>query len=112
MDSLPPDGEVLDLSAVTRQLELRLRGMHPRIQLETDELGRPIDWTWYARGGHAYAYSDELMAVTVESPQTAAALRSQGRWRILQEGDSETTFLVPDDELPEVARKVGLYQRR
>jgi len=71
-----------------------------------------VDWTWYARAGHVYVYSDDLMAVTVEAPQTAAALRSEGRWEILQDGDWETTFLVPDSDFPEVARRVGLYQRR
>jgi hypothetical protein len=85
--------------------------MRPRIQMEVDQFGRMVDWTWYARRGYAYLYNEESMGVTVESLKTAAALRQRARWQVLEEGDWETTFLVPDADFAEVARLVGLYQR-
>ncbi len=98
-------------ATVLRELQERFPGMRPRIQMEVDQFGRMVDWTWYARRGYAYLHNEEFMAVTVESPKTASALRQQGRWQVLEEGDWETTFLVPDADFAEVARLVGLYER-
>lgn len=105
------DCEIYERATVVRALEARLRGMRPQAQLEVDQFGRAVDWTWFARAGYAFVYNEELIGITVESEKTAASLRRQQRWEILQEGDWETTFLVPDADVPEVARQVGLYQR-
>ncbi|NCO37114.1 MAG: hypothetical protein COZ06_27555 [Armatimonadetes bacterium CG_4_10_14_3_um_filter_66_18] len=111
MPAPPSLCEPYEQATVLRELHERFPGMRPRIQMEVDQFGRLVDWTWYARRGSAYLYNKESMAVTVESPQTAAALRQQARWRVLQESDWEMTFLVPDADFAEVAGLVGLHQR-
>jgi hypothetical protein len=85
----------------------------PKVELDRCErTGQAVDWSWRGRRGYAYAYSAELIGIVVQSRQVAGRLRRLGRWAVLQDGDFETTFLVPDADFREVAKVVGLRQRR
>ena len=105
-------GDAVRRSVVLRELAERFPKLRPRMELERDQFGQAVDWQWPGRYGYAYAYDDSRMGVVVEARKVAGALRRQSRWEILQDGDFETTFLVPDTAFPEVARRIRLKQRR
>ncbi|NCO43031.1 MAG: hypothetical protein COY42_18495 [Armatimonadetes bacterium CG_4_10_14_0_8_um_filter_66_14] len=114
-DGDPPsllDGETVRRAAVCRELEARFPKLRPRVELDRDNYGRPLDWHWPGRRGWGYLYSADTMGVVVTGAQTRAKLRRQSRWPVLQDGDAELTLLVPDRDFPEAARLVGLRQRR
>ena len=100
-------------AAVERALVDRFPWARPKVELDRCDLtGQAVDWTWRGKYGHAYSFNDELIGIVVESRQVAERLRRLGRWSVLQDGDLETTLLVPDAEFREVGKLVGLRQRR
>ena len=74
LEGPPPallDGEIVRKSEVLRELGGRFPRMRPRIELDRDAFGRPLDWHWPGKRGWAYGFDADRMGVAVYSRQVA-----------------------------------------
>src|SRR5262245_10068487 len=64
------------------------------------------------RTGQVYPYSATHLGVQVDGhPRVASALARRG-YRLIQDGDTEKTFLVPAEDLERIARLIKPHRRR
>lgn len=49
--------------------------------------------------GYVYPYSQTQLAIAITGPKIAAKFLRRGGWKIIQDGEDATVFLIPEEDL-------------
>lgn len=62
--------------------------------------------------GYIYPYSSNQLAVAITGPKIAAKFVRRGGWKILQDGEDATVFLIPDEDLSLAFSTLKLFRKK
>ncbi len=84
-------------------------------QAETDPYEKKAKWRYYeirGRYGLIYSYSESQLAVCFNTKRVANRFRSRKEWVRIMNGEEETVFLFPAQDLNMTAQAIKAKRRR
>jgi hypothetical protein len=66
----------------------------------------------HGKGGYVYSYSYTELAVVITGSKVANKVRRQHAWKVIQDADDATVFLVPDSEAQVALSIIKPYRKK